>query len=42
MKFLVVLTCLWQEFLDTWFNDDEPYDPSWMDRNAWEYSRIRR
>ena len=39
MRFLIILTCLWQEFLQM-FSDDEEFDPGWMDETAWQISRL--
>ena len=27
---------------DKWFSDDEEYNPEWMEREAWERTRIPR
>ena len=39
MKFLTYLIGVWYKLTEL-FSDDEPYDPEWMDRNAWSYSRM--
>lgn len=39
MKTLLILICLWQRVTEAW-SDDDPYDPTWMDREKWEISRI--
>lgn len=29
-----------ESFSDKWFSDDEPFDESWMDEEAWKRTRI--
>lgn len=31
-----------ESFSDKWFSDDEPFDDEWMDREAYEKTRIPR
>lgn len=30
-----------ERFNEKWFSDDEPYDEEWMDKGAWERTRLK-
>ena len=39
---LLGLVALIERLNDKWFSDDEDYDSEWMDKDAWERTRIPR
>lgn len=39
---LIGLVIIIERINDKWFDDDEAFNEEWMDREAWERTRIKR